>query len=76
VPQYWRRALIRIVRYSLVRGAYLFGEIGGPVAADVAGPVDGGLDVDAGQAGQYRGGRSEAHAASAALRACRGSIPG
>jgi hypothetical protein len=32
-------------------GAYLFpfGDVGGPVAAGVAGPVDGGLDVDAEQ---------------------------
>ena len=36
---------------------YPFGEVGGPVAAGVAGPVDGGLDVDAEQAGQYRGGQ-------------------
>src|ERR1019366_5761639 len=35
---------------------YPFGEVGGPVAAGVAGPVDGGLDVDAEQAGQYPGG--------------------
>ena len=39
------------------RGAYPFGEVGGPVAADAAGPVDGGLDVDAEEAGQYRGGQ-------------------
>src|ERR1017187_10019694 len=36
---------------------YPFGEVGGPVAAGVAGPVDGGLDVDAEQAGQYREGQ-------------------
>jgi hypothetical protein len=40
-------------------GAYPcpFGEVGGPVAAGAAGPVDGGLDVDAKQAGQDRGGQ-------------------
>ena len=37
--------------------AYPFGEIGGPVAAGAAGPVDGGLDVDAEQACQNRGGQ-------------------
>ena len=37
--------------------AYPFGEIGGPVAAGPAGPVDGGLDVDAEQARQNRGGQ-------------------
>lgn len=35
-----------------MRGAYPFGDVGGPVAAGPAGPVDGGLDVDAEQAGQ------------------------
>jgi predicted MFS family arabinose efflux permease len=37
--------------------AYPFGEIGGPVAAGAAGPVDGRLDVDAEQARQNRGGQ-------------------
>jgi len=57
LTQYWRRALIRIVLYSWRGGAYPcpFGEVGGPVAASVAGAVDGGLDMDAGQAGPYRG---------------------
>src|ERR1039457_3130230 len=35
-------------------GAYPLADVGGPVAADAACPVDGGLDVDAEQAGQYR----------------------
>jgi hypothetical protein len=30
------------------------GDVGSPVAADAAGPVDGGLDVDADQTGQSR----------------------
>jgi len=38
-------------------GAYPLGDVGGPVAAGAAGPVDGGLDVDAEEAGQYRGGQ-------------------
>jgi hypothetical protein len=36
-------------------GAYPLGDVGGPVAADAAGQFDGGLDVDAEQAGQVRG---------------------
>jgi hypothetical protein len=56
---YWRGALIRDARSPLVGGACPcpFSEVGGPVAAGAAGPADGGLDVDAEQAGQYRGGQ-------------------
>lgn len=50
------------MRYSLVRRwlPYSFGKVGGPVPAVVAGPADGGLDVEAEQAGQNCGERGVA----------------
>jgi hypothetical protein len=48
--------------HSLVRRwlPYSFGKVGGPVPAVVPGPADGGLDVDAEQAGQNCGERGVA----------------